>query len=120
MNEDFISLENLTAIILALGTGKLNSASAKKILGILVDKSNNTWQEKGLEGLLTEYEQNNDEKALLEIIKEVITKNDKVVQEYKSGKLTAIQFLIGQAMAISRGKANPDVLKKLLEQELGK
>lgn len=120
VDEEFISLENLTAIVLALGTRKLNSASAKKILEILVDKNNITWQEKGIEGLLTEYEQNSDEGALLEIIKEVIAKNEKVVQEYKNGKLTAIQFLVGQAMAISHGKASPEILRQILERELTK
>ncbi|MFZ2414508.1 MAG: Asp-tRNA(Asn)/Glu-tRNA(Gln) amidotransferase subunit GatB [Minisyncoccia bacterium] len=119
VNEEFIALDNLVAIILALGSGKLNSASAKKILGILVDKNNN-WQEKGIEGLLMEYEQNSDEGSLLEIIKEVLEKNDKAVQEYKSGKVTVIQFLVGQAMALSHGKASPEILRQLFEKELGK
>ena len=67
-----------------------------------------------------EYEQNSDEGSLLEIIKEVLEKNDKAVQEYKSGKVTVIQFLVGQAMALSHGKASPEILRQLFEKELGK
>jgi aspartyl-tRNA(Asn)/glutamyl-tRNA(Gln) amidotransferase subunit B len=120
VGESFISLENFTAVILALATGKLNSASAKKILSILVDKKNSTWQKEGIEKLLAEYEQTNDEGELLEIVKEIIIKNEKAVKEYKNGKLTTIQFLVGQAMAISHGKASPEILRQLLERELGK
>jgi aspartyl-tRNA(Asn)/glutamyl-tRNA(Gln) amidotransferase subunit B len=39
-----------------------------------------------------------------------------VVAEYKSGKETALQFLIGQGMKATKGSANPQVLKKLFEE----
>ena len=48
------------------------------------------------------------------IIKEVILKNPKVVDDFKKGKQQAAQFLLGQIMAQSRGKANPATAREIL------
>ena len=120
INEKFISLNDYKNLIIALAEDKVNSASAKKILTIITDTNNQDWKKEGLESLLKEYTQNNDEEALAKIVTEVLTKNAKAVTEYKSGKTTVIQFLLGQTMAATRGKASPEVLKRLLEQELAK
>lgn len=62
--------------------------------------------------------QKNDEGALLTIVDSVISQNTKVVQEFKEGKETAIQFLIGQSMKLSKGTANPALLKDLFIKRL--
>jgi aspartyl-tRNA(Asn)/glutamyl-tRNA(Gln) amidotransferase subunit B len=49
---------------------------------------------------------------------EVIAKNPKAVEDYKKGKVETIKFLTGQVMALTRGKANPQVVSQLLEQKL--
>ena len=49
---------------------------------------------------------------------EVINENSKVVEDYKKGKEKVIQFLIGQAMAKSRGRLDPDLLKEVFIEEL--
>lgn len=54
------------------------------------------------------------------VIKEVISNNPKVVEDYKSGKENALQFLVGQVMAKSRGKANPQLVNKLFKNLLTK
>ena len=59
-----------------------------------------------------------DEAQIEKIIKEVISKNQKAVEDYKSGKESAIQHLIGQVMAASKGKANPEVANKILKKLL--
>lgn len=48
------------------------------------------------------------------VIKEVIEKNQKVVEDYKKGKQQSVQFLIGQVMAKTKGTANPEVVKEIL------
>lgn len=48
------------------------------------------------------------------IAQTVIDENPKVVSEYKSGKSSALQFLIGQAMKASRGSANPKILSETI------
>ncbi len=49
----------------------------------------------------------------------IITENEAAVSDYKKGKTASLQFLVGQVMKETRGKASPevvaDILKKLLK-----
>ncbi|MFT5207405.1 MAG: aspartyl-tRNA(Asn)/glutamyl-tRNA(Gln) amidotransferase subunit B [Candidatus Omnitrophota bacterium] len=49
---------------------------------------------------------------------EVIANNPKSVSDYKSGKTNALMFLVGQVMRGSKGKANPNMVKEMLEKKL--
>jgi len=53
------------------------------------------------------------------IVDEVIAANPKVVADYRKGKGNALQFLIGQGMAKTKGQASPAVLQKLFAEKLG-
>lgn len=59
-----------------------------------------------------------DEGALRDIVSRVIADNPGIVAEYKAGKESVLQYLIGQCMKESRGSANPSVLKALLSEML--
>lgn len=59
-----------------------------------------------------------DTGALEAVVDEVIREHTSAVEEYKGGKETAIQFLIGQGMKKTQGSANPGSLKKLFEEKL--
>lgn len=52
------------------------------------------------------------------IIKEVISKNPKAIEDYRKGKENALQFLVGQVMAQTRGRAKPDTVNRLLKENL--
>jgi len=52
-------------------------------------------------------------------VMEVISENPKPVEDYKKGKSTSMQFLIGKVMAKTKGKANPEIARKILEKKLG-
>jgi aspartyl-tRNA(Asn)/glutamyl-tRNA(Gln) amidotransferase subunit B len=52
------------------------------------------------------------------ITEEVITHNPKVVDDYRSGKTNALQFLVGQVMKRTRGQARADIVQTLLRQKL--
>lgn len=62
--------------------------------------------------------QNSDEDSLKEIIKKVMEENPKSVEDYRGGKEKAMGFLVGQTMKATRGKANPEVINRLLKQQL--
>ena len=49
----------------------------------------------------------------------MIANNPKQVEQYKSGKSTVLNYLVGQAMKASRGQANVAVVTELLKQKLG-
>ncbi len=48
----------------------------------------------------------------------IIEKNPKAVEDYKKGKAASLQFLIGQIMQKTKGRANPEELRKLLTEAL--
>lgn len=59
------------------------------------------------------------EDELLPIIREIIEKNPKAVVDYKAGKIAVLQFLIGQTMAKTKGRADSEKLRVIFEKELG-
>jgi len=52
------------------------------------------------------------------IIREVLAANPAAVSEYRGGKEGAFNFLIGQVMKATRGKANPQLVNGLLKKAL--
>ena len=52
------------------------------------------------------------------IINQVIEQNAKSVADFKAGKQQALMFLVGQAMKLSRGRANPERLNALLREKI--
>ena len=59
-----------------------------------------------------------DADAVLPAVEEAISANEAAVQDYLGGKETAIRFLVGQVMKISRGKADPALVNRLLAERL--
>jgi aspartyl-tRNA(Asn)/glutamyl-tRNA(Gln) amidotransferase subunit B len=53
------------------------------------------------------------------ILQEVVREQPQAVQDYRSGKSTALNFLVGQAMKKTRGKADPKELTALLREIIG-
>lgn len=101
-------------LIQMISNNELSSRGAKDLLKIM-------WSASGSPKILAEAHgllQKSDAASLEKIIDEVIAGNPKVVEDYKSGKTALIQFLIGQGMKLSKGSANPGVLKELFEKKL--
>ena len=48
----------------------------------------------------------------------VIKENPKSVNDFLSGKENAIMFLVGQTMKLSKGKANPKLVKEIIIRRL--
>ncbi len=61
-----------------------------------------------------------DSQELESFAKQVIEENPNAVEDYKNGKTNAISFLIGQLMKLTKGSANPEIAKKLLEELIKK
>lgn len=68
-------------------------------------------QEKGLVQI-------SDTAAIAAVVEQVIADNPKVVEDYRGGKEKALGFLVGQVMKQTRGKANPELVNKLLKEKL--
>jgi len=108
-----ITPENFADLIVLLSKGEISSRSAKDILKEMfltgLDPKQ-IIQQKGLTQI-------SDDAIIERIIEETIKENPKAVEDYKKGKENALQFLIGQAMAKSKGRGNPEIFRKLFKDK---
>jgi len=61
-----------------------------------------------------------DEKEIGRIVEEVLRENSGAVEEYRKGKEKALGHLVGQVMRKTQGKANPQLVNKILKEKLVK
>ena len=110
-----LTADKLVDLICLIETGTISGAAGKKVLLELFDKDESAGQIVDRLGL----KQVSDESAILTIVKNVISKNEKAVADFKSGK-NVTGFLVGQCMKASKGQGNPKIINKLIAQELAK
>ena len=61
-----------------------------------------------------------DEAALAAVVNEVLARNPRAVEDYRRGKTAAKKALVGEVMKATRGKANPGIVDRLLEEKLSR
>ena len=59
-----------------------------------------------------------DVSELNDIVAKVIDENPKAAEDYGKGKKSALTFLIGQTMKVTKGKANPMILTEIFKEKL--
>lgn len=121
LNEEDLEIDSLkfgakalADLISLVKDGKINNNTGKKVLRDMFDtgKDPNTIVKE--QGLI----QISDEGELEGMIDTVLDENEQSIIDFKNGKDRAVGFLIGQIMKKSRGKANPQVVNKLLLEKL--
>lgn len=109
-----ITPENFAEFITLIYQNRISSFLGQKILLKMfqtgTDPSNIITEES--------LEQVSEGEELDKIIEEVIKGNPQVIQDFKKGKINALQFLIGQIMKQSRGRANPKMVSEMLKRRL--
>jgi aspartyl-tRNA(Asn)/glutamyl-tRNA(Gln) amidotransferase subunit B len=110
-----VSAENLGELVKLIASGELSGKLAKEIFPKMFATGDAPAEIIAREGL----KQISDTGALERIIEEVIAANPKQVEQYKGGKTSVVNFLVGQAMKATRGQANVGVVTELLKQKLG-
>jgi aspartyl-tRNA(Asn)/glutamyl-tRNA(Gln) amidotransferase subunit B len=110
-----VSAHALDELVNLIDDGKISSKQGKEVFAEMFASGKPAAQivkERGLE-------QVSDTGAIEALCKQVMDSNPKAVGEYKAGKLGSINFLKGQVLKISQGKANPQVVNDLLAKLLG-
>jgi len=59
-----------------------------------------------------------DEGEIEKLVDEILDSNPENIEKYKNGKTKLLGFFVGEVMKLSRGKANPATLNKLLKKKL--
>jgi len=109
-----ISASNFSKIVKYFSQGQLNNLTAKKVLELSISNNNDIDEIIQKEGLA----QVSGESELKGLVLEAIKESPKAVKEYMDGKEQAIMFLVGSVMKKTKGKANPKVVKELLEKAI--
>jgi len=63
-------------------------------------------------------QQVSDSGAIENFCEEAITANPGPAADFRAGKVAALNFLKGQVMKLSKGKANPALVGEILERKL--
>ncbi len=110
-----ISAKDFAKVVQYFNEGKINNLAVKKILSLAVSTG------KDIDGIVKEKQliQVSDQKSLEGVVDKVLAGNPKAISEYKQGKVKAIQFLVGQVMKETKGRANPQSVRDILKRRLG-
>jgi aspartyl-tRNA(Asn)/glutamyl-tRNA(Gln) amidotransferase subunit B len=109
-----ISAKNLAKLVNLIKNGTISGKIAKTIFELMMDGDKDPQiivEEKGLK-------QESDPKALEALIDKIIDENREKAIEYKNGKEKLFGFFVGQAMKVSGGKANPQLINEILKKKL--
>lgn len=107
--------EQLVALSQMVADNKLSSTAAKEVLAQMLKTGEDPDAIAESKNLL----QVSDEGAIAEIVKKVLTENQKAADDVSNGEMKAIGFLVGQVMKESKGKANPAMATDLIKKQLG-
>lgn len=111
-----LSPANLGKLITLINKGTISGKIAKQVFKELLETDRDPEaivKEKGLVQIT-------DPEVLRPIVLQVLDANAQSVVDYKNGKDRALGFLVGQVMKATKGKANPELVNKLLLEEIAK
>lgn len=106
-----VSAENYAEFVTIVAEGKVNSSAAQRLLSEMM-KGGDSDPSHIVDRL--QLSQMSDEGALEEIVRLVLLDNEKSVTDYRNGKQNALQYLVGQTMKASKGRANPETARTFL------
>jgi aspartyl-tRNA(Asn)/glutamyl-tRNA(Gln) amidotransferase subunit B len=112
--ESPVSAGALAELIGLIDKGTISGKIAKTVFAEMVASGKAPGvivEEKGLV-------QVSDTGAIEAFVQQAIDENHGVVAEYRGGKGKALQYLVGQVMKFSRGKANPKMVVETLKEKL--
>ena len=111
-----ITPENFAELIYMTFIGEISSSGAQEVLKEMFITGGDPSQIVESKNL----KQVSDEAELEAAAEKTIKNNPQAVEDYKKGKETALQFLVGQIMRETKGKANPKVAADLIHRMLKK
>lgn len=104
--------ETFVELIRMIDKGEMNERYAKELIKVYVDTG------KSPKELAAKDKMTLTESDIVKIVKDIISKNEKTVNELKSGKVESLQFLIGLVLKETKRQADPKIIKGIIEKEI--
>ncbi len=114
IKESPIQADRLATLIARIKDNTISGKIAKAVFEAMIEDSTNVddiIEEKGLK-------QVTDIGEIAKLVNEVIANNPEQVEQFREGKEQVLSYLVGQAMKLSRGKANPGQVNQILREKL--
>ncbi|XP_073267205.1 glutamyl-tRNA(Gln) amidotransferase subunit B, chloroplastic/mitochondrial isoform X1 [Populus alba] len=114
INDIKLSPRELAELIASIKGGTISGKIGKEILFELIEKGGT------VKGLIEEKNlvQIVDPAEIEKMVDKVLSENPNQLEQYRAGKTKIQGFFAGQVMKLSKGKANPGLLNKILQQKL--
>jgi len=109
-----VAAEALAELVAMIDAGGVNNTAAKEVLNIMFEHGGrpaDIVRDRGLS-------QVSDTGALSALVEKAIADNSKSAADFRNGKAAALQFLVGQVMRASKGKANAGMVLEMLRAKL--
>ncbi|MDM7912126.1 MAG: Asp-tRNA(Asn)/Glu-tRNA(Gln) amidotransferase subunit GatB [Methanotrichaceae archaeon] len=112
---DRFSAEHMVEIVNMLSSDKITEDGAVEIIRTILDKGGSPQEivkSKGLGKV--------EDEAVLKAVKEAVAESSAAVADYKAGSERALNYIVGQVMKKTRGKADPGEVHRLVKAEVDK
>jgi aspartyl-tRNA(Asn)/glutamyl-tRNA(Gln) amidotransferase subunit B len=114
ITESPVSAEQLAGMLKRMVDRTLSGKLAKEVFEAMLQGEGDADQIIEKKGL----RQITDDAAVMAVIDQVMVANPAQLADYRSGKDKLFGFFVGQVMKLSQGKANPDLVNRLLKDKL--
>ena len=116
INQTKFAHVHLAELVNLITKGTISNNIAKKIFPQMLENGAKTQEIVEKQGLSVI----SDEGAIKELVEKVVAANPSQVEAYKNGKTNLMGFFVGQIMKETKGRANPQIINKLLNEALNK
>ncbi len=109
-----ITSEQLGELVDNIENGKISNRQAKEVLEEMCESGKGALEiidEKGLSQI-------SDENEIESLVDNVLNSNPENVKKYRDGKDKLFGFFVGEAMKLSKGKANPKIVNDFIKKKL--
>jgi len=95
-------------------SGTISGPAGKEVFAVLMEQGGDPERIIADRGLA----QVSDEAAIAALVDDVVAANPDKVEAYRAGKTALAGFFVGQVVRASQGKANPQVVQKVVAERL--
>lgn len=114
INECLVTPQKMAGLMILIEDNTINGKIGKTVLTEMLQNGQDAKQIVEQKGLV----QVTDQGAIEALVLQVITENPTQVEQYQAGNPKVIQYLVGQLMKLSKGKANPQMAIQLLKEKM--